>query len=115
MRDQPFCFWHAPDTADELAEARRLGGFHRRKKRTIATIYGFHGLRTIDDHLALLETMVTETMTLENSLGRNRAVTAMLATGAKLLEVGTLEARLEALEAAVTHRLTSGEPGLDLP
>jgi len=58
--------------------------------------------------------MVTETMTLENSLGRNRAVTAMLATGAKLLEVGTLEALLEALEAAADHR-TADEPRLELP
>jgi hypothetical protein len=53
MRDEPFCFWHAPETADEAAEARRLGGLHRRKKKAVAAIYGFGGLRTIIDIQAL--------------------------------------------------------------
>ncbi len=50
MRDEPFCFWHAPETADEAVEARRLGGLHRRKKKSVAAIYGFGGLRTIIDN-----------------------------------------------------------------
>jgi hypothetical protein len=70
MRDEPFCFWHAPETAEDAAEARRLGGLHRRKKRTVSAIYGFGGLRTVDDQLALLETTVIETMALEASLAR---------------------------------------------
>jgi len=99
LREQAFCFWHAPDTAEELAEARRLGGVHRRKKRTVATIYGFGGLRSIEDHQALLETVAIETLALENSVARDRAVTAIVATGVKLLALGDFEARLAALEA----------------
>ena len=100
LRDEPFCFWHAPETAEEAAEARRLGGLHRRKKKTVGAIYGFRGLRTIDDLQGLLATVVIETMTLENSISRNRAVAGMVATGAKLIEVGDLEARLALLEVA---------------
>ena len=100
LRDEPFCFWHAPETAEEAAEARRLGGLHRRKKKTVAAIYGIGGLRTIDDLQGLLETVVIETMALENSISRNRAVAGMVATGAKLIEVGDHEERLRALEAA---------------
>ena len=100
LRDEPFCFWHAPETAEEAAEARRLGGLHRRKKKTVAAIYGIGGLRTIDDLQGLLATVVIETMTLENSISRNRAVAGMVATGAKLIEVGDHEERLRALEAA---------------
>jgi len=100
LRDEPFCFWHAPETAEEAAEARRLGGLHRRKKKTVAAIYGVGGLRTIDDLQGLLETVVIETMALENSISRNRAVAGMVATGAKLIEVGDHEERLRALEAA---------------
>jgi len=33
LRDEPYCFWHAPETAEEAAEARRFGGLHRRKKQ----------------------------------------------------------------------------------
>jgi hypothetical protein len=104
LRDEPFCFWHAPGAAEELAEARRMGGLHRRKKRTIATIYGFGGLRSIEDNQALLETIAVETLALENSIARNRAVTAIVATGAKLIELGDLAARVAALEAAIGPR-----------
>ena len=103
LREEPFCFWHAPGTADELAEARRLGGLHRRKKRTVATIYGFGGLRSIEDNQALLETVALETLGLENSIARNRALTAIVTTGARLIELGDLATRLAAIEAAL-HR-----------
>ncbi|MEX1171627.1 MAG: hypothetical protein WEG56_03335 [Chloroflexota bacterium] len=100
MRDEPFCFWHAPETAEEAAEARRLGGLHRRKKKTVAAIYGVGGLRTIDDLQGLLETTVIETMALENTISRNRAIAGMVATGAKLIETGELAERIAALELA---------------
>ena len=97
LREQPFCFWHTPEREEDATEARRMGGLHRRKKRTVATIYGFGGLRTIEDNQALLETITIETLALDNTIARNRAVNAMLATGIRLVEIGELEARLEAL------------------
>jgi hypothetical protein len=100
MRDEPFCFWHAPETAEEAAEARKLGGLHRRKKKTIAAIYGFAGLRTIEANQALLETAAIETLGLENSIARNRALAQIASTGARLIEVGDHEERIAALEAA---------------
>jgi hypothetical protein len=104
LRGEFLCFWHSPDTTDELAEARRMGGLHRRKKRTVATIYGFGGLRSIEDHQALLETVAVETLGLENSIVRNRALTSIVVAGARLVELGDLAARIAALEAAVTSR-----------
>ena len=109
LRDEPFCFWHSPDTTEDLTEARRMGGFHRRKKRTVATIYGFGGLRSIDDHQALLETVAVETLGLENSIARNRALTSIVATGARLIELGDLATRVAAIEAALGPRRRSGE------
>jgi hypothetical protein len=101
LRDEPFCFWHAPGTADELAEARRLGGLHRRKKRTVATIYGFGGLRSIEDSQALLETITVETLALENSIARNRTLTSIVAAATRLIELGELAARVAAIEAVL--------------
>ena len=86
-----------------------MGGLHRRKKRTVATIYGFGGLRSIEDHQALLETVVIETMTLENSIARNSAVTRMIATGAKLIELDDLATRIAAIEATLGPRRRSNE------
>jgi hypothetical protein len=104
MRDEPYCFWHSPETADEAAEARRVGGLHRRKKKTVGAIYGFHGLRTIEDLQTLLETVAIETLALENTIARNRTIGGFLSVGAKLIEVGELEERLAVLEAALDAR-----------
>jgi len=114
MRDEPFCFWHSPETAEEAAEARRVGGLHRRKKKTVGAIYGFHGLRTIEDNLALLETAAIETLALENSIARNRALGGFAATGAKLIELGDHEERLRALEVAVGRPAEDADPFDDL-
>lgn len=111
LRDAPFCFWHSPDTADELAEARRTGGFHRRKKRSIATVYGFNGLRTIEDNQVLLETIMVETLALENSIARNGALTRIVVAASKLIELADLSSRVAALEATVAAR--RAEPELD--
>jgi hypothetical protein len=112
LRDQPFCFWHSAETADELADARRTGGLHRRKKRTVATVYGFSGLRTIEDHQDLLETITIETLALENSLARNGTLNRMLQTGAKLLELGDLTTRLGAIEAVLVGQRRRPEEDL---
>ena len=100
LRDEPFCFWHSPETAEEAADARRLGGLHRRKKKTVGAAFGFRGLRTVEDNQALLETAAIETLALENSVGRNWALAGYASIGAKLIEVGDLEDRLAVLEAA---------------
>jgi hypothetical protein len=105
LRDEPFCFWHSPETAEDAAEARRLGGLHRRKKKTVGAVFGFQGLRTIEDNQALLETAAIETLALENSIARNRALAGFAAVGAKLIEVGDHEERLRALEAAQQGRV----------
>ena|SRR5664279_271292 len=115
MRDEPFCFWHDPGTAEEVAEARRLGGLNRRKKRTVAAIYGLGGLRTIEDLQGLLETITIETLTLENTVARNRTVGTFLTIGAKLLETGEFAERLATLEAAVAARSAGTSDELGLP
>ncbi len=110
MRDEPFCFWHAPETAEEAAEARRLGGLHRRKKKSVAAVYGFGGLRTIGDLQGLLETAAIETLAIENSISRNRALASIAATGAKLIELGDLAERVAALEAGAAASRHVADP-----
>lgn len=108
LRDEEFCFFHSPETAEEAAEARRLGGLHRRKKKSVAAIYGFAGLRTISDSQTLLETAAIETLAIENSINRNRTLATFVATAAKLIELGDLAERVAALEAAaLTSRPSS--------
>ena len=113
LRDEPFCFWHSPETAEEAADARRLGGLHRRKRKTVGAAFGFRGLRTIEDNQALLETATIETLALENSIARNRALATYASIGAKLIEVGDLEERLAVLEAATRQAEAASADDLD--
>ena len=91
LRGKSVCYWHDPDKAEEAAESRRIGGLHRRKAKSVATIYDFSGLRTVESAQRLLETAAIETLALENSIARNRT----------LISAGDLDARLTAVEAAV--------------
>ena len=84
------CFWHAPDKADEAAEARRLGGLRRRKEKTVSAAYDIAGLGSVGDMRRVLEIATIDTLGLENSVARNRVLLAAVTVGARLLEAEQL-------------------------
>jgi hypothetical protein len=103
MRGEQYCYVHEPGKAEEAQEARRLGGLRRRRERTVAVAHGLNGVRTIEDLLRVVEIAILDTLGLPNDLARNRVLLAGAATGAKLIEVGDHETRLQALEALLQH------------
>ncbi len=111
LREEEFCFWHSPTTAKEAAEARRLGGLRRRREGTLAGAYEFEGLETVPQIRRILEIAAMDALGLDNSIARVRALVTLSVAAAKLLEVGELEARLEAVEAAV-HGRPAREPSV---
>ena len=110
LRGGEFCFWHDPDHAKEAAEARRLGGLRRRRESTVAGAYEFEGLETVAQIRRLLGIAAVDLLGLENSIARARALISLSLAAAKLLEVGEMEERLEALEAAVKARPAATMP-----
>lgn len=104
LRDGPHCFWHAPETQAEAAEARRLGGLRRRREGAIAGAYEFAGLATPVQIQRVLEIAITDTLALDNSVARNRTLGILAQIALRALEVGELADRLEAVEAAVLPR-----------
>ncbi len=104
LRDDERCFWHSAATAKEAAEARRLGGMRRRREGTLQGAYEFEGLDSVARIRRLLEVAAADALGLDNSIARVRALVAVSQAAAKLLEVGELEERLEALETAVHGR-----------
>ena len=92
---------HSPEHAEDVAEARRLGGLRRRREVAVSGAFDFVGLETVADVRRLLEVAVLDTLGMENSIARNRTLAYLATTAIKLLEVGELEQRLESLEAAV--------------
>ena len=104
MRDGEFCFWHSPEHAEEAAEARRLGGLRRRKEKVVSGSYDIEGLETVAQIRRLVEIAVLDTLALENSIARSRALIAAAGAAAKLLEVGELEDRIQTIERALKPR-----------
>jgi hypothetical protein len=109
-RDVPFCFMHDPASAPEAAEARKLGGFQRRRERVTAIVYDVCGVATIEDQLRILEIATFETLALPNSIARSRTLIDAVRAGLKVREEGQLEARVVALEAALTGRPPARQP-----
>ncbi len=98
MRGQSHCYWHDPARLEEAADARRLGGLHRRRATSVATVYDFAGLRTVEGAQRLLETAALETFALDNSIARNRALIAAARMAPKLIE--SAEPRSDEVPAA---------------
>jgi hypothetical protein len=109
MQDSEFCFMHSPEHTDEAAEARRLGGLRRRKEATISGIFDFDGLRSVDDILRVLEIAVQDTLSLENSVARNRTLAYLASVALKGRETGELEERIKLLEVAVRQKQRARE------
>jgi hypothetical protein len=105
LHDSEFCLMHSPDHAEEVAEARRLGGLRRRREKTVAGAYEFEGLRSVEQIRRLLEIGVLDTLGLENSIARSRALAYLAQVSVRLLEVGELEERVQALESVLYPRL----------
>ena len=105
LREEAFCLWHSPNHAEEVAEARRLGGVRRRRERVVFGAFDFEGLGTVVTIRRLVEVAVLDTLGLENSVARNRTLAYLAQVAAGLLEKGELEERLAAIEATLAPRL----------
>jgi hypothetical protein len=101
LHDRPYCFSHDPERADEAAEARRLGGLRRRKEGTIAVAYELPRLDSVAGIRRLLEIVVTDGLSLENGIARQRVLIATAVAAMNLLKVGEIEDRIATLEQAV--------------
>jgi hypothetical protein len=96
---------HSPEHAEEMAEARRLGGLRRRREKAVSGAYDFDGLADVTQVRRLLEIAASDTLSLENSVARSRTLAYLAQVALKALEVGELAERIDALERLVSPRL----------
>jgi len=106
MHEGEFCFWHSPEHAEEAAKARSLGGQRRRRESTLAGAYDVGSLDNVAGIRRVLEIVTFDALGMEStSVARGRLLIAAAQAATKLLEVGELEERLTAVEAALRPRL----------
>jgi len=108
LRDRDLCFFHAPETAPDAAEARRVGGLRRRREKTVEVLYGLDGLDGVARLGRVLDLVIVETLRLDNGLGRNRTLVLAVRAGMELLRSTDHEARLAALEALLVRNDAAG-------
>jgi len=101
LRDGQFCWVHSPEHAQEVQEARRLGGLRRKREATLSGAYDFETLGTVDGIRRLIEVAVLDTLGMENSIARSRTLAYLAQVALRTLEVGDLEKRIVALEQSV--------------
>jgi hypothetical protein len=99
LKNGRFCFTHDPATRAAQAQARKLGGHrsatpHAGNPETIPA-----QIVNVQDARALLAYVMAELLIADNSIQRNRALIALHDSFIKSLEIGELEARIQALEA----------------
>lgn len=109
LRDGDFCLWHDPEHAEEVAEARKIGGSRRKRERAVAVAYDFEGLSSTDSIRRLIEIAVVDTLSLDNSVNRNRTLAYLAQSAVKLLDHGEHEDRIKRLEETLAPRLV--KPG----
>ncbi len=102
LRDSEFCLMHSPEHAQEVQEARRLGGLRRKREATVSGAYDFEGLETVAGIRRLIYVAVIDTLGMENSISRNRTLAYLAQVALRSLEIGNLEERIVALEQAVS-------------
>jgi hypothetical protein len=77
----------------------------RRRESTIVGAFEVGDLASVEELRRLLQIAVADTLSLENSIARNRTLGYLTQVGSVLLEKGEMEARLDELEATLAPRL----------
>ena len=108
--DGDYCFWHDPEHEADAAEARRVGGLRRKRESTLQGAYQVEGTDSIQGIRRFLDVAMFDLLSLENSVQRNRAIISGVLVAAKLHEVGEMEERMAAVEAALGPRVVAGKP-----
>ena len=108
-RDSDFCFWHDPEREAEAAQARLLGGQRRRREVAITGAYDLGELETLEDFKRVVQTAIIDTLSLENSVARNRTLGSLVQVGMTLVQQSDFQTRLLAVESALGPRLVSRE------
>lgn len=104
LKGQRYCFTHDPASGQQRAKARRLGGERTRTPHTGDPETIPREIKALADLQKVFDYTLQEIIPMENSIPRGRLLLALIDTGVKLFQVGELENRLAAIEAALKVR-----------
>lgn len=98
LKGDRYCFNHSPATRKAQAEARRRGGManltpHFADPATVPA-----NVATLEEARGILSYTLAEVIGMENTIARARILINLFDSFVKSIEIGEIEARLQALE-----------------
>jgi hypothetical protein len=100
-----------PGRAEQVAKARVEGGRRRHRETVVGIVYDFHGLDTVAGIGHLLDSIVTEALSLPPGVPRLRVLLAALGLAIKVHGVGELATDVAAIK--VMLRMAAAGSGSD--
>ncbi len=113
LRENVYCLMHDPDHAEDVAEARKLGGFRKRREAAVVGAYDLEGLDSLTFLERVLAIAMFDTLGLDNGLNRSRTLGYLVGIGSKLRQDGEMDQRLRALESVVQGQQVTSESVFD--
>lgn len=104
LKGQPYCFTHDPSNGAARAKARQLGGARTRVQHAGNAETIPREIKSLADLQKVFDYTLAEVIPMENSIPRGRLLLALIDTGVKLFQVGEMENRIAAVEAALKVR-----------
>jgi hypothetical protein len=100
---------HDPAHAAEMQEARRAGGLNTRRERTLAVVYEFEGLASVEQARRLFEIAAFEALALPAGPNKCRILVQVGLAALRALGVGEHEELLQAIVDVLGPKVKRGK------
>ena len=105
LHDGAFCYMHDPRHAEDMQEARRVGGLRRRRETTVAVAYEIDGVESVPQLRRVLEIVILDALGMDNTIARGRLLVSAVTAASKLTEIGEIAEQIARLHDVLTPRI----------
>ena len=100
-----FCYMHDPAHAQEMQEARRVGGLRKRRETTVAVAYEIDGVESVPQLRRVLEIVILDALGMDNTIARGRLLVSAVLAASKLTEIGEIADQFARLHDVLAPRI----------
>lgn len=105
LQDGNYCYMHDPAHAQEMQEARRVGGLRKRRETTVAVAYEIDGIESVPQLRRVLEIVILDALGMDNNVARGRLLVSAVVAAAKLNEIGEIAQQIARLHEVLIPRI----------
>lgn len=98
ITDETVCFWHSPNHQEAARQARVLGGRRRRTEQVTQVVFDLNDLTSLETLDRIFAIATLDTLQLENSPARSRALIALMKTKLDMNKHTDLDRRIAELQ-----------------